>query len=118
MIIIFYQILLFFVISAILTCGKRFIDRGAEEYDRESYVLKDIHARGFLHRDLKPSNIMLAPNDGGTDGRRAELFVVDFGLAKRFLNTDGSHIAMRQKNGVTGTPRYCSYTHGTGIEPP
>ena len=83
-------------------------------------VLKEIHTRGFLHRDLKPSNIMLAPNDGGggpRDRRRhAELFVVDFGLAKRFLNADGSHIAMRRKNGVTGTPRYCSYRTHLGRE--
>ena len=66
---------------------------------RHPECLEEIHARGFLHRDLKPSNGMLAPNDGGgpRDRRRhAELFVVDFGLAKD-LNADGSHIAMRKR---------------------
>jgi casein kinase 1 len=73
-------------------------------------ILERVHRTGILHRDLKPANIMLGYND-------AELYVADFGLAKKYLTDDGKHIPyVENKKGITGTIRYCSSYSHYGIE--
>ena len=38
--------------------------------------------------------------------------VIDFGLAKRYRDSNDNHIPYKENKGVTGTPRYISiYTH-------
>jgi casein kinase 1/casein kinase 1 epsilon len=49
-----------------------------------------IHSKQFLHRDIKPDNFLI-----GTGKRAATVYLIDFGLAKRFLIRDGSHIPYR-----------------------
>lgn len=73
-------------------------------------IIESIHTRGVLHRDLKPANIMLGYHD-------TDLYIADFGLAKKFINNNNEHISYcDNKSGVTGTLRYCStYTH-YGVE--
>lgn len=73
-------------------------------------ILKKIHKSGFIHRDLKPANIMLGFEDNN-------VYIADFGLSKRFVNSSNKHIPFcDNKSGVTGTMRYCStYTH-FGVE--
>ena len=52
-------------------------------------MLEAIHKRGFLHRDIKPSNTMV-------DGRSMDkLWLIDFGIARTYLNKDGSHIKLK-----------------------
>jgi len=35
--------------------------------------------------------------------------MIDFGLSKRYkCPKSGQHIVYKQRNGITGTPRYCS----------
>ena len=51
---------------------------------------------GFIHRDIKPENFMM----GLEKDRQGCLHLIDFGLAKRYLEKDGSHI----KIGM-----FCSY---------
>jgi casein kinase 1 len=73
-------------------------------------ILERVHRAGILHRDLKPANIMLGYND-------AELYIADFGLAKKYLTDDGEHIPyVENKKGITGTIRYCSSYSHYGIE--
>ena len=69
-----------------------------------------IHDRGVLHRDLKPANIMLGFHE-------TDLYIADFGLAKKYINNKNDHISYcDNKRVVTGTLRYCStYTH-YGVE--
>ena len=70
--------------------------------------LESLHASGWLHRDIKPDNLML------DDKYRVKL--LDFGLAKRYMNSSGRHRPYSQKRSLTGTPRYASINNHLGIE--
>lgn len=48
-------------------------------------VLEFVHGQRVIHRDLKPDNMMTGRGD-----RR--VFLVDFGLAKKFMNSRKEHI--------------------------
>ena len=39
-----------------------------------------IHHKTFLHRDIKPDNFLI-----GTGKRAKSIFIIDFGLAKRYF---------------------------------
>lgn len=72
--------------------------------------LEVIHQKGMLHRDIKPQNIMLGTIDD------KEVYLIDFGLSKRYM-IDGKHIPYKDnKRGLTGTPRYASINAHLGIE--
>jgi len=72
--------------------------------------LEVIHEKGMLHRDVKPQNFCL-----GRDNDR-EIYIIDFGLSKRYAH-DGKHIPYRdKKSGLTGTPRFASINSHFGIE--
>ena len=71
-----------------------------------------VHSKGFLHRDIKPDNFIMGPN-----GRKAHrLYIVDFGLAKRYLSKEDKHIPYRENKNLTGTARYASIRTHIGIE--
>ncbi len=50
-----------------------------------------LHYRHFLHRDIKPDNFVM-----GIGSKKHSVFIIDFGLAKRYLNRDGTHIKYKQ----------------------
>ena len=64
-------------------------------------ALEQLHSTGWLHRDVKPSNFCL-----GRDG--AGLFLLDFGLARRWRDAEGRHRVGRVQCGFRGTLRYAS----------
>ncbi|CAB3404621.1 unnamed protein product [Caenorhabditis bovis] len=66
--------------------------------------LELLHSQGFLHRDLKPTNCCV-----GLGPDRKRIYLVDFGMSRRFRNEDGSHRESRRYCGFRGTTRYCSY---------
>ncbi|XP_076897857.1 uncharacterized protein LOC143551274 [Bidens hawaiensis] len=71
-----------------------------------------MHAKGFLHRDLKPDNFLMGL------GRKAnQVYVIDFGLAKRYHDpATSSHIPYKENKNLTGTARYASCNTHLGIE--
>lgn len=70
-----------------------------------------VHHRHFLHRDIKPDNFLI-----GSGKRSNKVFIIDFGLAKRYLQRDGTHIPYRDNKNLTGTARYASINTHLGIE--
>lgn len=70
-----------------------------------------LHSKGLLHRDLKPENFLV-----GAGQKSNCIYLIDFGLAKRYRDSKGKHIPYREDKNLTGTARYASvYTH-LGIE--
>jgi len=68
-------------------------------YERVCRTVAAAHRDGVIHRDLKPENIMV-------DGR-GEVYVMDWGLAKRLAPASASDEAGRTRFGaVLGTPAY------------
>ena len=70
-----------------------------------------IHSKGFIHRDIKPENFIM-----GTLENNKNVYLIDFGLAKRFKNKNGLHIPYRDGKHLTGTLRYASCNTQLGIE--
>merc|ERR1740121_2024247 len=75
-------------------------------------LLEFVHSQGVLHRDIKPHNFLM-----GTGERSRHVYVMDFGLAKRYLGEDGAHIVCTKKKGLTGTVRYTTLNVHRGLEP-
>ncbi|KAK2952549.1 putative Tau-tubulin kinase 1 [Blattamonas nauphoetae] len=68
-----------------------------------------LHSKGYLHCDVKPSNFVI-----GRNHRKRTLYLIDFGLSRRFYPIDeqsqtGSH-------GFRGTARYASVSTHLGKE--
>jgi serine/threonine protein kinase len=46
-----------------------------------------LHSRNLIHRDIKPDNFCM-----GINGQKEKLFILDFGLAKKYVMPNGKHI--------------------------
>ncbi|XP_057434740.1 uncharacterized protein LOC130727582 [Lotus japonicus] len=71
-----------------------------------------MHSKGFLHRDIKPDNFLM-----GIGRKSRQVYVIDFGLAKRYWDPKTlKHIPYRENKNLTGTARYASRNTHIGIE--
>ena len=69
-----------------------------------------VHNKQFLHRDIKPDNFLI-----GASKRAHRVYMIDFGLAKKYVQRDGRHIPYRDNKNLTGTARYASVNTHLGI---
>ncbi|KAM9840000.1 tau-tubulin kinase 2b [Aulostomus maculatus] len=82
-----------FSVSTTLRLGRQILE-----------AIESIHSVGFLHRDIKPSNFAM--------GRLASTcrccYMLDFGLARQFTNSNQEVRPPRPVAGFRGTVRYAS----------
>nr|CDJ95086.1 Serine threonine protein kinase-related domain containing protein [Haemonchus contortus] len=67
-------------------------------------AIREIHSIGFLHRDIKPSNFAM----GRSTATMRKVFMLDFGLARQYLNAKGEIRSPRSAAGFRGTVRYAA----------
>jgi serine/threonine protein kinase len=65
--------------------------------------LKQVHDHGFLHRDIKPGNFVM----GGAKDPRS-VYIIDYGLSRRYVKPDGSLRPKREETRWVGSRRYMS----------
>ena len=94
-------------------CGRRFTMKTVLMLvDQMIGRIEYVHVKNFIHRDIKPDNFLM-----GIGRHCNKLFLVDFGLAKKYRETRSRvHIPYREDKNLTGTARYASINAHLGIE--
>eukprot|EP00607_Mallomonas_marina_P007674 CAMPEP_0182416324 /NCGR_PEP_ID=MMETSP1167-20130531/590_1 /TAXON_ID=2988 /ORGANISM="Mallomonas Sp, Strain CCMP3275" /LENGTH=346 /DNA_ID=CAMNT_0024588985 /DNA_START=294 /DNA_END=1334 /DNA_ORIENTATION=- len=94
-------------------CGRRFsvktvLNLADQMLDR----IQTLHEYHLVHRDIKPDNFTI-----GVEPNHNVVFLVDFGMGKRYRNPDTRlHYPFRDGRSLSGTPRYASINNHLGIE--
>jgi len=75
-------------------------------------LIEHLHSKSFVHRDIKPDNFVTGTND-----KENLLYMIDFGLAKRYRDPKTKlHIPYRDNKSLTGTARYASINTHIGVD--
>ncbi|CAA7034030.1 unnamed protein product [Microthlaspi erraticum] len=93
-------------------CNKRFTLKTVLMLaDQMINRLEFLHSKSYVHRDIKPDNFLMGL------GRTDRVYMIDFGLAKRYRDSSTHrHIPYRDNKSLVGTPSYVSLNTHIGIE--
>lgn len=67
-------------------------------------AVEAVHNQGFLHRDVKPSNFAI----GRSEDDSRKVYILDYGLARQYVDQSGRLRPARNLVGFRGTVRYAS----------
>jgi len=70
-----------------------------------------VHKNNIIHRDIKPDNFLI-----GTAKNKNIIYIIDFGLSKKFCINNDNHIEYKKGRNFTGSFRYSSIRNHKGIE--
>jgi len=73
--------------------------------------LEFLHENNYIHRDLKPDNMMI-----GREQLNNQIFLIDYGLAKKYRDDTGRHISFKKGGKMVGTARYASINSHQGYQ--
>ena len=68
-----------------------------------------MHSLGYLHLDIKPENILLG-SDISKSRENATLYLIDFGISKKFILSNGDHIPSKDGIEFSGNLVFASKT--------
>lgn len=70
-------------------------------------AIRDLHKLGFVHCDLKPNNILTSFKSDSNqllkiDSLQKNVFIIDFGLAERYIDDNGTLIPHQRAENLSG----------------
>ena len=71
--------------------------------------VREVHKRGFIHRDVKASNFVMCKEN-------RQVFIVDFGLAKKHLDSNNMPVPKRKSADFRGTVSFASLNAHMSID--
>jgi len=69
-------------------------------------ALESMHSKGYVHRDVKPANFAVFPP--GSDAEHGIWMLIDFGLARKFVDDEGALLPEREDASFRGSTAYAS----------
>lgn len=80
-------------------------------------IIQTLHNKFIIHRDIKPDNLLISnvmntsaesSQFTGYDEMKPNIYIIDLGFSKKFINDDETHIIMKPIHKLIGTPNFAS----------